>query len=214
MTVTSYLELYTTLLGWLQFENLWNVLSDTGLVFLPFLFILTEGFLNAPSAAAALRDAEIKVALMLTAVVLAGQPAITLDPAVIEYRPLCTDESYTPGDTDTRYDDAFFVPQTTVSVPIWWYGTLAIASGSTYAAVLGLDCTTDFRKLAIELDKERVTDPQLLNEVGQFMKDCFVPARSTYYREQPDVEAILDQYGQDDPETFSLAGISGYAGLL
>ena len=77
-----------------------------------------------------------------------------------------------------------------------------MASGSTYAAVLGLDCTTDFRKLAIELDRERITDSQLLNEVAQFMKDCFVPARSTFYREQPNVQALIDKYGEDDPETF------------
>ena len=202
MTVTSYLELFTTLLGWLQFETLWQVLSDTGMVFLPFLFILIEGFLQAPSPAAALRDTEIKVALTLTAVVLAGQPAIELDPTIVEYRPLCQEETYTLGNTGTTYDEAFFVPQTTVSVPIWWYGTLAVASGTTYAAVLGLDCTTDFRKLAIQLDKERVTDPPLLNEVAQFLKDCFVPARSTFYREQPEVKAMIDKYGQEDPETF------------
>lgn len=202
MTVSSYLELFTTLLGWQQFDSLWHLLSDTGIVFVPFLFLLIEGFMQAPTPMAALRDTEIKLALTLTAVVLAGQPAIELDPAIVDYRPPCGEETFTLGDTGTTYDDAFFVPQTPVSVPIWWYGTLAVASGSTYAAVLGLECTTDFRKLAIQLDKERVTDPQLLNELAQFMKDCFVPARSTYYREQPAVTAILDKYGREDPETF------------
>ena len=202
MTVTSYLELYTTLLGWQQFENLWGILTSTGLVFLPFLFIIIEGFISAPSPVAALRDAEIKIAFALTAVVLAAQPVLELDPAVVHYRPLCTETEYSPGNTDTTYDDAFVIPQSTVSVPIWWYGTLALASGGTYAAVLGLDCQTDFRKLVIELDKQRITDPVLFNEVAQFIKDCFVPARSTYYREQTDVQALLDKYGVYDPESF------------
>ena len=202
MTVTSYLELFTTLLGWQQFANLWNILTGTGLVFLPFLFIIVEGFIQSPSPAAALRDAEIKIALALTAVVLVAQPVLELDPAVVHYQPLCNEQRYQAGSTDTTYDEAFSLPQDTVAIPIWWYGVLAIASGSTYAAVLGLDCGVDFRKLTIQLDKERIHDPQLLNEIAQFMKDCFIPARSTYYRERPDVEDILTTYGSYDPETF------------
>ena len=202
MTVTSYLELYTTLLGWQQYQNLWAILSGTGIVFLPFLFILIDGFINSSSPAAALRDAEIKIALALTVVVLVAQPAIELDPTIVEYKPLCREISYTPGNTDSSYDLAFAIPQETVPVPIWWYGTLAIASGSTYAAVLGLDCETDFRKVLVELDKARITDTTLFNEIGQFFKDCFVPARSTFYRERPDVDTLLEQYGFADPETF------------
>ena len=40
MHVGSYLELFTTLFGWQFYDRLWDILTGTGLAFLPFLGIV------------------------------------------------------------------------------------------------------------------------------------------------------------------------------
>ncbi len=42
MGVNSFLEVFTTLFGWLMYEALWNILADTGLVWLPVLGIILK----------------------------------------------------------------------------------------------------------------------------------------------------------------------------
>ncbi len=37
MATGSFLELYLTIFGWLMYENIWDILADTGLLYLPFL---------------------------------------------------------------------------------------------------------------------------------------------------------------------------------
>jgi hypothetical protein len=40
MAVAGYLTLYTTLLGWAQYQNLWSIAVETGLIYLPFIGIV------------------------------------------------------------------------------------------------------------------------------------------------------------------------------
>jgi len=210
MTVESYLELFTTLFGWQQYNNLWSVLSDTGIVFLPFLFILAKNFVGPATSmeakdasATSVRRMEIDIVLALSVVVLAAQPFITLSPAVLTYEKPCgAGAPVTPGASGTTYDSAFASILTNTNVPIWWYGMMALSAGTTHAAVNGIGCVADLSGYRMELDKTRIQDPALLAELGQFVQDCFIPARSKYYREKPSVSALLSTYGERDPEWF------------
>ena len=40
MAVDSYLELFTTLFGWRWYGIIWDALTDTGIVYIPFVMIL------------------------------------------------------------------------------------------------------------------------------------------------------------------------------
>lgn len=210
MTVESYLELFTTLFGWQQYNNLWNVLSDTGIVFIPFLFILAKNFVG-PATSMEAKDAsstsvrrmEIDIILALSVVVLAAQPFITLSPSVLTYeKPCVAGAPVTPGASGTTYDSAFATILTNTNVPIWWYGMMALSAGATHAAVNGIGCVADLSGYRMELDKTRIQDPVLLAEFGQFVQDCFIPSRSKYYREKPNVAALLSTYGERDTEWF------------
>ena len=46
MHVGSYLELFTTLFGWQFYDRLWDILTGTGLAFLPFLGIVLNNVLE------------------------------------------------------------------------------------------------------------------------------------------------------------------------
>ena len=44
LNVDSYLEIFTTLFGWMFYSVLWDVLTETGVVYLPFLGILLDNW--------------------------------------------------------------------------------------------------------------------------------------------------------------------------
>jgi hypothetical protein len=58
MGVTGYLALYTTLLGWEQYNNLWNIMVTTGLVYLPFFGIVVGSCLG-PFTSMGAKDAAV-----------------------------------------------------------------------------------------------------------------------------------------------------------
>ena len=44
MEVGSAIELYTTLLGWILYDKLWDALAETGVAYIPFLALIVRNF--------------------------------------------------------------------------------------------------------------------------------------------------------------------------
>ncbi len=214
MSVTGYLSLYTTLLGWQLYDNLWSIMVDTGLIYLPFAAI----FLNAvipPFLSMGAKDAAVIATrrlftATLTALAIlfvAGMPSVTLSPTVLHFQPACTDSSkdVNPGQTQTTYDNAFPAPSS-VTVPVWWYWVMQVSNGVNDAAVASLSCKPiQFRALHNTLDISRIHDPQLQQEVSQFYQQCYLPAYSTYLdnsqwddTQQAQVQTTLSRFGKQD----------------
>lgn len=212
MTVTGYLSLYTTLLGWQQYESLWGIAVDTGLIYLPFVTIILKSVVDPftsmgakDAATIAVRRLTLNVMLALLIIALTAAPAVHLDPKVLHYAPLCSEQSKEakPGHTGTTYD-ALPTP-TGVKVPVFWYLVMTFANGVTQAASQGLGCAPlDYRNLHNQLHVSKIQDVQLQQEVTQFYADCYVPAYSTYMRNQFDsatqgqIKQSLVKNGPDD----------------
>ncbi|HEX4045128.1 MAG TPA: conjugal transfer protein TraG N-terminal domain-containing protein, partial [Gammaproteobacteria bacterium] len=213
MSVTGYLALYTTLLGWQQYNNLWQIAVGTGLIYLPFIGIVLKSAIGPftsmgakDAAQIAVRRLVLNVISALFVIVFAAVPTVLLDPKVLHYDPLCTEstKSATPGDTGTTYDNAFPVP-TGVKVPILWYFIMAFSNGITHAANVGLPCSPiNYRALHSELDTSSIQDPALKQEIVQFYNDCYVPAYSTYLsgqannEKQAQIDNSLEKHGAED----------------
>lgn len=213
MSVTGYLALYTTLIGWQQYQNLWSLMVGTGLVFIPFIGIVLKCFLEPfesqePKSAAviALRRLMIQTVGALLIIEFCCVPAVPLNPKVLHYEPACavSAQSATPGNTGTTYDNQFKVP-TDVKVPIIWYLVMSISNGFTHAAIEGISCQPiDYRQLQTSLDVTRITNPQVKKETIEFYNDCYVPAYSKYMSgnltDAQKAEIRQDQklYGKDD----------------
>ncbi|MGH8488426.1 MAG: hypothetical protein ACREXS_06065 [Gammaproteobacteria bacterium] len=65
MTVESYFELFLALFGWQQYNHLWEILTGTGLAYLPFLFILLLNIIG-PITSQETRDAATSSAPSIT----------------------------------------------------------------------------------------------------------------------------------------------------
>src|SRR6516165_8094125 len=119
--VQSFPELYTMLIGWNLYDQLWTLLSQTGLAFLPFIGIVLRNMAKPyesqetkDAASTSLRRMEVDIIITLLIIFLGVAPFISLSPTMISYTPVCQpngqNNSYTPGNTQTTWDNAFTVP--------------------------------------------------------------------------------------------------------
>lgn len=205
MNVGHPLEAFTTIFGWMQFQNLWDILVFSGIAFIPFLIIVIRAFVDnytGQEAKAGSRKSvhmmEVEIVKALSVVVLAAQPIWPLALSELEFDNSCDQIPDISDIEDTTYSDTFNLSN--ASVPVWWYATMAISKGITGAAIAGIGCPEDMVRTRIELDLQRISDPEVAQNVQRFMNECFVPARSRFQKDRPDVSALLEQHGQDDPE--------------
>ena len=216
--VQSYPELYTTLLGWQLYDEIWDLLSQTGLAFLPFIGIVLRNITHPytsqetkDAGSTSLRRMEVDFISALLFIFFAVSPALTLAPSVLYYTPLCQtngqSSTYHPGNTGTTYDQAFTVPTGDIRVPIWWYAVIAFSEGITSGANTLIACAPDLRKMTSQVDMAKITDPALKQEVQEFEQECFIPARTQYladvHSNNPTLTPILaeiEEYGENDTE--------------
>jgi len=197
--VNSFLEVFTTLFGWLMYEAFWNVLADTGLVWLPVLGIILKNVTQARMSGAdegnagqlSLRRIEVEVLVMFLVIVIAALPTYEIRLSAIQYYKPATqcgepDEVISGSATATTYDDTFLTLGGEVArAPLWWALVGYVSAGVTSAAVKAIPCQADLRGISFKLNREKLRDPRLRQEVQEFTTQCFLPARAKLLREKP-----------------------------
>ncbi len=231
--VQSYAELYTTLMGWQMYDAMWNLLTQTGLAYLPFVGVILKNIVQPyesqetkSAAGTSLRRMEVDVIVMLLLIFFGVSPAMTLDASVLSYTPTCPiagqQNTYHPGNTGTTYDQAFSIPSGDIKVPLWWYAVLSISAGSTAAANTTVACAPDYRKMVTQVDMTQIQNAPLKQELQQFEQDCFLPARASYLKDantdssnNPIIQNDAGKYGADDDEWLGSHGFQDtyYQGL-
>ncbi len=216
MVVDSYLELFTTLFGWIWYNSVWYMLKDSGLLLLPFVGIVLDkymeyrkGFEDGDAEELTLKGLEVELFMALAVIMFAGSPAIALDATELSYTPpamfptLEEAEEATPDDSNVTYGVRSFAgyPES-VEVPVFWYWAISFANGIGRGVMEDIPDTTAIRYYTEQLRLSNITDPELKQEANDFYRDCFVPARSKFLREKPEgpaINAIIDEYGEEDP---------------
>ncbi len=224
--VQSYPELYTMLLGWNLYDQIWDLLSQSGLAYLPFIGIVLRNMAQPytsqetkDAGSTSLRRMEVDFIGTLLFIFFGVSPAFLLDPSIVSYTPLCPvdgqNNTVHPGNTGTTYDSAFTLPTTETRVPIWWYAVMALSEGITSGANTMVSCVPDLRSMVTQANMARITDPELKQEVAQFEQDCFVPARTQYLADShtnaatiPVINSNQSEYGSDDTEWAGSHGFS------
>jgi hypothetical protein len=214
--VQSFPELYTMLIGWNLYDQLWDILSKTGIAFLPFVGIVLRNIAKPyesqetkDAASTSLRRMEIDILTTLLIIFLGVSPFLPLDPSKVSYTPLCQSngDTYHPGDTQSTWDSAFAVPTQTIRVPLWWYAVMSVSEGFASSANTMVTCVPNFRKMVTEVDMSQLQDPNLKEELHHFASDCYIPARTQYFQDsQKNADSIQTinndrtQFGNDDTE--------------
>ena len=145
--------------GWSFYRTIWDVLSSTGLIFLPLLGLLIDLWRDAHAesddcdrAGKAVRTFEVELYLALFVIVLAGQPTglTALSHVSLSYTPPATLAEPTPATATgaapaSTFGAAFAGTPATVEVPIWWYAMMALSSGFNRAVIAGFPGVKDVR---------------------------------------------------------------------
>lgn len=215
MIVFSPLSLYTTYLGWQQYEVLFNALWQTGLLYLGFLMVAYRFLKNvlAPSGTAhhsaeqALNTFLYELAITFLICGIFVYPCVPLEEKAMSFKPLCgikkgsDAKTSTIKDTGTTYDEAFAdVITQNVKMPIGFAVLQNYISGLTYGLMKVTGCTDSLH--AIEGDLISTYLPaDVRQQALSFHRQCFLEAKSSYYSETPDkrkVDAILKRYGGEE----------------
>lgn len=217
MAVDSYLELFTTLFGWQWYGVIWDVLSDTGIIYIPFIIMVIETWRKAARGGSygnvhdlALRSLEIEFYIAIFVAIIAGPPTVTLNANMLSYQapPSLSEPAPPVASTGTPQSTfgatgAFGGAPSSVQIPIWWYTVLSLSKGVNHAILAGVPNAIGIRQVQQQAKLASISDPVLRAEAARFYSECFVPARSKYLREKPTsgtVNIILNEYGEDDPE--------------
>lgn len=215
MLVFSPLSLYTTYLGWQQYETLFNALWQTGILYLGFFMVAYRFLKNvlvpvgAPHQAAehALNTFLYELALTFLICGLFVYPCVPLEEKALSFKPMCgikagTDpKSSTLKDTGTTYDEAFADVLTgNVRIPIGFAILQNYMSGLTYGLMKVTGCTDSLQ--AIEGDLISTYLPTEVREQAlKFHRQCFLEARSSYDAQPHDKDgskSILKKYGGEE----------------
>lgn len=193
---------------------LWDVLSETGIVYLPFLGILLDNWQDAVKDAPlsvgaefSLRRIEFELFTALLVVVLAAQPAslTAFRGAQLNYTPPSTIQEPNPTPVNltnhgsTYGVDGFVNPDAVVETPGWWYAVLSVSSGINHAVIEGLPRASEIRQAAYQARSVTIRTPGLRLEVAQFYQDCYLPSRSKFFREASTSAAaiqLVDDHGE------------------
>ncbi len=161
MAVDSYLELFTTLFGWQWYGIIWDALTDTGIVYIPFVMILLTRWKDAARGGSfgnvhdiALRSIEIEFYVAVFVALIAGPPAVGLSATAMSYTPSPTLNDPTPATAtpalpDSSYGSAgaFSGTPASVNVPVWWYAILSLSKGINHAIVTGMPDSVGIREV-------------------------------------------------------------------
>jgi hypothetical protein len=189
MIVDTPLAVHTLILGWEFYGEIWETLSITGIVFLPFLGVLlrhlfldrADGHAIEERPRAALVRFEGSIILMFLAAMFAGQPSslTALAPGSLQYNA----PNGTPAGVGT-WGTAFALPGV-VEVPPWWHLVMSLSSGINQAVkasmppLLGLQDIEQAARLAY------IKDPAVRQETSEFYAQCYLPAKARFLRDKP-----------------------------
>lgn len=199
---TDYLEYYLTLVGWIISNGVWNTLADTGLFAVPFFAIVLQEWIRARAEGAdegnkgvlsALRI-ENRVWIAVVVLLFAELPLITINVSTIDFDNSRSQQCQTytpagPAPAQTGWGASFTeLNNQSAKVPIWWFGVHALSKAFTSSAVAGIPCGTDLRQMRMEVNETRINDPVLAQEVSDFTRDCYAPARAKLFQNRPQLD--------------------------
>lgn len=215
MVVFSPLSLYTTYLGWQQYEVIFNALWQTGVLYLGFLMVGFRFLKNVLAPAGSTHHAaehalnhflyELAITFLICGIFV--YPCVPLEEKALNFKPMCgikkgaDAKTSTLKDTGTTYDEAFAdVITTHVKMPIGFAILQNYMSGLTYGLMKVTGCTDSLQ--AIEGDLVSTYLPADVREQAlNFHRQCFLEARNSYNTDKHDnteVEDILKRYGGED----------------
>ncbi|MFG1304656.1 conjugal transfer protein TraG N-terminal domain-containing protein [Xanthobacter autotrophicus] len=195
---SDYLDYYLTLVAWIVHNGIWTVLVASGAFAAPFLAIVIQEWLKARAEGAdegnkgvlsAMRI-ENRVFVAIVVILFAGIPFIDVDLNTIKFDDTRSSQCQvrSPRPDETGWSQSFTtLNNQSAKVPVWWFFVHSLSRAITGAAVAAIPCGTDLRQMRMDIDSTRIKDPVLAQEVADFSRDCYGPARAKLFMSRPNL---------------------------
>lgn len=199
LTVDHYYEYFLTILGWVISNGIWDLLTQTGIMAIPFLVHIISSFLkvreqgddegNKGRLLASWLENKIYtslVVMMMTCVPLFNVSYNTLQFNTERMRQ-CGFTVYKASETGLSGLSSELGGKSP-ALPLWWAFTYTVGKGLTHGAIATLPCKPDLRQVRFEIQNTQITSPVLRQEVLDFVQQCFIPARAKIKRQQLELD--------------------------
>lgn len=193
ISVFSQFEMFTAYLGWQEYNHMFELLADTGLLYLMILGIFIANWVG-PFKSQEAKSAEVTskrrmlidmLALSL-ALGIAGIPVMQLDMKVHQVGKLCVNEDSMSSDVSIL--NSLTSAPNDVRVPILWYGVMGVSHAITAILSNHLDVCeqTNMRTIRAKLDTTQIKNIALRKEIVDYFNQCYMPALTKFSREELD----------------------------
>ncbi len=197
LTVDSYYEYFLTLLGWIISNNTWELLTNTGLFALPFLFQLIALFIKVREQG----DDEGNKGKLLMAwmenyfylsifmIFVTCIPLFSVNYATLEFDNSMSKQCGRPvlSQADAQRSKMASISselnEKTAKLPLWWAFTYTVGKGVTHGFIASIPCKPDLRQLRFEVQNTQIESPTLRQEILDFVQQCYIPARTKVKQE-------------------------------
>lgn len=194
----DYLEYYLTLQSWIISNGIWNLLVNSGAIALPFLAVIVKAWFGARNnevydcvkGLISAQRVEHRVWVAIVVIMFACIPLIPINLTTLHFdasrAKQCQLSVTTPQ--QTRWAESFIaLNNQNAQVPVWWFFMHSLAKAITGAAVATIPCGIDLRQIRMDLDAQRISNPLLAQEVADFNRACYGPARAKLFMKQPNL---------------------------
>ena len=197
MGVGSHLEFVTTLFAWIMYKEIWAVLVDTALVFIPLVTMIAGNIISSRRAGddegsagiQSLKKIETDFYVMLGVIVFAAIPVIDVTLGEMTYiKPDLTCKAppnpvVAGNATGTTYDRTLTtLGDKTGQAPIWWATLHVLSKAVVSASIAGIPCAYDLASVEYTLAEISIDDPGLRKDLEEFTDYCYRPSRSRLLR--------------------------------
>ena len=196
MGVASYVEFVTTLFAWILYKQIWAVLVDTGVVFIPIITMVVGNILSShragddegSAAIQSLKKIESDFIAMLGVIVFAAIPVLDVQLTDMQYVKPALSCGSSPAtiagtSTHTTFDRTLAtMAGETGSIPIWWAGLHTLSKAITAASVASIPCAPSLASVEYRLADDTIDDPGLKQELAEFTDDCYRRSKSRLMR--------------------------------
>ncbi len=193
MGVSSYFEFVSVLFGWVMYDNLFTVLADSGIVYIPFLIIIASNVIESRkggddegnAAVQSVKKIETDTIVAIFVLIFCVIPISTVNLSEMRFVKPALDCNKTADtilgtDTKTTVDTTLqTLGGQTGRAPLWWALNHIVTKSITAAGIASIPCSYDLASVSNELANDKIESPMLRRELQDFINDCYMPAKAS-----------------------------------
>ena len=184
METGSYLELALTLYGWQVSNRFAELLVESGLIYIPLLWLVVRNWTQPArsqeakaAAPVSMRRMEQDMLIAFIAIILCFIPAVAVKTSDITHTSRITGKEITANSPDAPYVTGEIPDE--IKAPVYWWLVHQLSTGFTKiftASIHSFGKPSHIRDITLELDYMNLDEPSLRAELQRFDLDCHLPA--------------------------------------